>query len=188
MGHVALKNEDYHYYNQPEFVAILRSEFAKEQRDTGAKLQAALALSDFKTAYLLVHTLKGNSGLINEPELEKLAAKVSIILKAGQMPGKYTLELLQTSLDMVLNSIEIPKRPPITSWEDVDKESARTLLNKIKRSLESSTPECFDLLGGLIRLPKTNELIDLIEKCEFDDALVALNKLSAELEGICHEN
>ena len=176
------------YYNQPELIASLRAEFAKEQRETSLRLQSALDIGDFKAAYLLVHTLKGNAGLINEPELATLAAEAMPLLRAGEMPEKYILDLLKARLDHVLDGIMPPKKRPITSWESVDKTEMNTIISKLKFSLENHTPECFKLLDDLRSLPQTSNLISLIESCEFSTALPELEKFKAELEGSFHEH
>ncbi|MCL2839256.1 MAG: diguanylate cyclase [Defluviitaleaceae bacterium] len=92
-------------YNPPDLVAMLRSEFIKAQCSTIAKLQEALSTLNYKVAHLLVHTLKGNAGLINESTLVKLALDIVPILKAGQMPEKSMIESLEIELDRVLKDI-----------------------------------------------------------------------------------
>jgi len=96
----------YDYLLSPEHTAILRVEFAKEQKDTSTKFPAALKDVDFKKAFLMAHTLKGSAGLINEMELVKLATDAESKLKKGLPPDEVTMELLYKELARVLTDIE----------------------------------------------------------------------------------
>jgi len=114
-----MEYEEYTYYNQPALIAALRAEFVKEQRETGVRLQNAIDTDDYKAAHLLVHTLKGNAGVICEVELVKLASEVVPLLKAGERPAKFAMDALQSELSRVLDGIPKSENPPPFSLGDV---------------------------------------------------------------------
>ncbi|MDR2167413.1 MAG: Hpt domain-containing protein [Clostridiales bacterium] len=162
-----------------DFVGKLRIKFAKEQGDVFVRIQNALKAGDIKGAFLLVHTLKGAAGLIGEPMLVKAAIAAEHPLRHGEMPGLIVMENLQYTLDDVVSAIYIPQRQEVTEW---DKAAAAELFDGLQTMLAESSAECFMILDDLEKIPETEELVALIEKCDFAAALDELLELRTKLE------
>jgi len=76
--------------------------FPNENRDRIENIRIAIAENDIKKARLLVHTLKSNAGLINEPKLQSIAASLERKLEAGDID--YVVSQMN-SLEFELKSV-----------------------------------------------------------------------------------
>jgi HPt (histidine-containing phosphotransfer) domain-containing protein len=157
---------------------MLRIKFAKEQGNAFFKIEAALSEGDFKKAFIAAHTLKGAAGLIEEPELVRAATEAELALRQGIRPDDNILQNLQEILQKVVEGIEIPKRQEVAEW---DKEAAIKVFGNLKVMLEQSSAMSFGMIDELEKIPQTEELIALIEACDFTAALAELIKTENRL-------
>lgn len=65
------------------YLSLLRK-FVPSQRDTVGKIREALDAGDLVTGERLAHTLKGVAGTLGAGTLQRLAADVDKLLKAGE--------------------------------------------------------------------------------------------------------
>lgn len=159
---------DGNYLNQPEVSEKLRSEFAKNQKNTSAELEQAQAAGDVKTAHRLAHTLKGLSLMIGEDKLAGLAEQAERTLASDQWPDFGGLkEELARCLQLVSS----------TNHGTNQLKSEVSLLDKLEALLEDNDSECLGLLDELAKIPETKILVRQIEEFEFEHALITLGTL-----------
>jgi HPt (histidine-containing phosphotransfer) domain-containing protein len=164
-----------------KMVKHLRINFAKSNKTIYTEIIQALDASDIESAFRLAHTLKANAGQIGEIRLQEAAALVEEMLSGGK--NKLTLEQIisfKEELDLVLE-----KLAPMVSEADAQKkevsaiteEEKQALLENLENMLENFNPECMALVEDIARIPGTEDLIELIEDLEFEQAVVVLKKL-----------
>jgi len=163
------------------FKLKMRIEFAKNQKRAFSELQTALDKGDLDTAHLIAHTLRGVSALIGEMSISNLAAEIERCAKRKEIPSKDDLETLQTELNDVLESIEIPEYNAAESWESIDLTATTILLDKLESSLEKCSPDCFDLVDEIAILPDMATIVCQIDNCDFVAAYASLKAMRKEL-------
>ncbi|MDR2168361.1 MAG: response regulator [Clostridiales bacterium] len=173
------------YYSSSGMSETLRKEFLRTQKNIMAEIFAAVEENDLETAHRLAHTLKGLAGLINEKGLIALSQKCENNFKQGQIPTPELLETLAEETQRVLDDIAEQFKDELgleLSWDDVDMDEARELLDKIQGLLEADSTEVMDLADDLRKIPGAMEIVDQIENFDFEDALSGLKILREEAE------
>ncbi|MDR2532550.1 MAG: response regulator [Oscillospiraceae bacterium] len=159
----------------------LRINFVKNNQKVYSEIAEAFAAGDTKLAHRLAHTLKGNAGLINMPELQKAAAEVEFLLKFGTASiWESKMGLLKSELERALSEL----KPLLNKSEaeglavqTLDAGKIRALFEKLEPMLENINPQCVDLLDEIRAVPGAEELVQQIENYDFEAAAVTLTGL-----------
>ncbi|MCL2696447.1 MAG: ATP-binding protein [Oscillospiraceae bacterium] len=167
--------------NNGELQKKLRINFAKNNRTTHNDIADAFKAGDTKLAHRLAHTLKGNAGLINMPELQKAASEVEFLLKFGTASiWESKMGLLHSELERVLSELA----PMLNSSEQdtlvkqtLNVEQALALFEELEPMLENINPQCVNLLNEIRKIPGTEKLVQQIENYEFEIAAATLAEL-----------
>jgi len=175
--------------------------FVKDNQTKFSEITEAIDAGDIHLAHRLAHTLKTNAGHLGKILLQQVAGDVERRLKAGlssrhegsradDAKGKYLVApQVMTMLEMELNAVLAEFAPLVNeaaqSAEEtetgVEAESELDLLEKLEIMLEMGNPECREFIGGLRKIPNSEELIQQINDLDFDLALASLAELKKKL-------
>jgi CheY-like chemotaxis protein len=186
---VPVKSEPYNSGIDEDEVSIeqqkmMRLNFYKNNQTVHEEIEAAAAAGDTKLAHRLVHTLKGNAGLIGKAGLKEAAFEVEALLKDGtdsiwdnRMSNlKNELVLVFEELKPLLEDSAEPKQPQI-----LDAEQTMALFEKLEPMLENNNPECVDLLGSVRAVSGAEELVQQMENFNFSAAARLVAETLVEL-------
>ena len=171
-----------YYLSCDELKEKLRSDFAKNQKNSFGDICKALNAGDTKTAHRLAHSLKGLAGLIEENSLMQATEIVEHSLQNGEMPTEYQLSAIEIELTRVLRDIVKPQTVLIPTNIDFDKDSAFALFDKLQKLLASQNADSLDFLDELRTLPQSAVLCRQIENFDFKAALETLAVLRIVIE------
>jgi CheY-like chemotaxis protein/HPt (histidine-containing phosphotransfer) domain-containing protein len=162
----------------------------------------AINHNDFTLAHRLVHSLKGNAGLLGKTRLQQAAGDAEDRLADAKRPvNRQVLDTLKAELDAVLQEYE-----PLMIAEDafspetiaakmtfgcLDEETTVVLLTELEDLLEGGSLESLKRIEFLRRIPSHDErlvgdLIHQIEYFEFDAAMKTLAQLKKEWMEVGH--
>ena len=153
----------------------LRRDFLRTQKNTMKDLYSAISAGETKTAHRIAHTLKGLSGLINEQEVEKLAAQAEAKFKE-EITDIELLDKLDVALDEVLQALE-ETYPTEKLVEELSEEETTKLFGELEALLRENRADVLHMVEELEKVPNTKKLVQLIEDMEFAEALKILEKL-----------
>jgi len=166
------------YQNSCELIKTLRIDFAKSHKNTFNDFCEALRDSDNKKAHLLVHTIKGAAGLIEEDILVKTAAHLEIALAEGRTPTSEQLSALENEISRVVESIGKPEEEDFSGDKVLDTDKVQILFDKLSPLLKSRNAESLSLTDELRTIPETAVLVKQIENFDFDLALKTMDTLN----------
>jgi HPt (histidine-containing phosphotransfer) domain-containing protein len=173
--------------NNSELQKRLRINFVKNNQSTHTDIAEAFNTGDTKLAHRLAHTLKGNAGLINMPELQKAAEEVEFLLKFGTASvWENKMGLLHSELERVLNELG----PMLNNKSETDVQEERilnagqalALFERLKPMLENINPQCVNLLDEIREIPGTVKLVRQIEDYDFETAAETLAEITEEIK------
>jgi signal transduction histidine kinase/CheY-like chemotaxis protein len=166
--------------------------FAHGQANAPTQIREALASGERETAQRLAHTLKGVAGNIGALDVQAAAQGVEGAIREeatgsiGPLTGK-----LDQALSIVLNGMDVLQAesdaatPPA---EVVRSHDLGPLFEKLREMLEEGDAQAADILKDIraqLRAPEAEPLLqelgDLINDFEFDDALERLKALENTL-------
>ena len=156
------------FRNDASMQETLRNSFIAKQSDAFIKITDALKIGDIPNAHLLVHTLKGLAGLINENKLADISRKAESALEKGNKPDGEDLQLLNEELQNVLSRISTMQNKANNLEE---------FFNELKRLLQHRNAKCLELVDKLNTIPEAKILIRQINKFDFAGALKNLELL-----------
>ena len=168
--------------NEDELLKELKMRFVSVNEDKFEQIIQALEAGEIETAYLLVHSLKGNAGFIRKTALQHAAADIEAILKGGNCDiPEEKLKHLENELQLVLEEL----RPLLIKAseaetkinESLTEEQIWDIFERLEPMLKSRDADCHDLLDEIKRIPGAGELCKLVERWEFKPAINALNEL-----------
>ena len=169
-----------------ELQNLLKADFIRSNKNIFEEIEEAIDAGDITLAHRLAHNLKSNAGLIGKASLQKAAADVEGMLKAGVLliPEAQTV-LLRSELMQVLDELapyagEKVVGPQTT--EVIDGARALALLEKLEPLLKSGSPECLNLLDELRAVPGSKELVDEIDDFYFSAAVKTLEALKTKFD------
>ena len=160
----------------------LRTDFVKNHKNTFADIKQAIDAGDSETAHIMMHTLKGLAGLINEPALAQIAGQLEQHLAKGEKPKIDQLSAFESELKRVLADIGELELMSSGDREFLDKDEALALLDRLEPLLAAQSVDCLNFLDNLYRVPESDELSRQIEEFNFTDALEPLSRLRKALE------
>jgi len=154
--------------------------FLKNSKNKHIEIRDALNAGDIKLAHRLAHTLKSNAAQLNKMLLQKAAKEIEESLKNGKnLVTPRQMETLETELNTALAEVTLlvsePYKPE--TGEPLNVENACESLEKLEILLEDVDTECLDFIESLKTIPGSAELIQQIEKFDFEHALKTLAKL-----------
>jgi CheY-like chemotaxis protein len=171
--------------DEERVLKLLRLNFVKNNQTTFSALITALDAGDIKTAYRLVHTLKGNAGQIGEKQLQMAAESAEYALSEGI--NAFTGKLVQNLEDELI--LVLDKLAPLLAEatrtvgrnEPVDTARIHEIFDRLVPLLESKDTECLSFVEDLYSVPGAEELIKQIEGYRYKQALTTLYNLKMKL-------
>ncbi|MCL2168856.1 MAG: response regulator [Defluviitaleaceae bacterium] len=167
------------YMSSADLADVLRADFVASHKDTFSRISQALDSGNIPTAHRLAHTLKGVAGLIQEPELVRLAGDMEDLLREAQVPAASQLDALENELERVLKGIEITET---TTPADNPDETKNSIL--IVDDEPMNITALVHILGHdytIFAAKSGSEAIDLAKECKPD--LVLLDVIMPDLSG-----
>ena len=167
-------------------INFLKENLNEENRTVHTQIIEAVAAGDTKLAHRLVHSLKGNAGLIGKTVLKNAAAEVEALLKDGitSVVLESKINILGTELSLVLEEL----KPMLNESEFVDQENSidivkvLALFEKLEPMLEQINPESVSLLDDIRTISGAEELVQQIENYEFELAAKTLAELKKKFD------
>ena len=157
--------------------------FVRSNQTSLAEIGAAIDAGDIKLAHRLVHSLKGNAGIIGKAALQNAAAKAEAALKTGNIPDAQQMSALKYEFNAVIKELLplLDGAASNNSSENLDIGGTVALFDKLEPMLENINPECVNLLYEIYAVPGAEDLGRQIEDYDFDSALQTLRKLKSKL-------
>ena len=181
------QEEDASQDEDQKFRQKLQMIFLKDNRQKYEEVTQALEAGDIKLAHRLVHSLKSNAGQLGKTLLQQAAGTVEMALEGGtNQAAKGQLKILETELNAVIAELEqltgTPSRQAAEAQVDfLDAESALKLLEKLEPMLEMGNPDSMEMIESLQRIQGSGELIQRMEKFDFEPAMAMLAELKSQI-------
>ena len=177
------QNNDIHDFQSNAEVQIkLRSDFAREHKNTATVIREALDNNDISTALHTTHNLKSLAGIINEKDLSRASEHMEQLLKAGEKPTHEQLSMLEHRLKIVLDKISSAILYQHPSGGISDMEKIREVFGRLLPLLESRNSDSQNLIPELKEIPETAVLIRQIENFALKEAAKTLLVLKDVME------
>ncbi|MCL2665422.1 MAG: ATP-binding protein, partial [Defluviitaleaceae bacterium] len=161
-----------------------KKHFVNDNQNTYDEITEALKNGDMRMARILVHTLKGNSGQIEEQKLREAAIEVEkAILEEKRENIGFLMANMQKELLIVLEKLAPMLDKDASEAKTVknaDIEQMRKIFEKLEPMLINRNPECEGMLDELKTIQGTDELAQHINKFKFKPALEELAKLKIQ--------
>jgi HPt (histidine-containing phosphotransfer) domain-containing protein len=170
---VQIVNDKEEYIESIEQQKTLRLNFIKNNQTVFADIKNAFNADDTKLAHRLVHTLKGSAGLLGKIDLKNAASDVETLLRDGiESVWDNKMNILNTELMLVLEEFKPLLEEALMQEKPqaLDTEQTLALFEELIPMLENDNPECVDLLGRIRAVPGSDDLVQLIEDYNFNDA------------------
>jgi HPt (histidine-containing phosphotransfer) domain-containing protein len=154
--------------------------FAKDNKDTFAKISGALSAGDIKTAHRIAHTLKSSAGYLGKTALQNAAESLESSLQ--KEPFTYTpeqLNIIETELSGALKEFApllALAEAALPSAVQVDAQALTALLSELRPLLAKSDFGASEYTERLQGITGMEELAERIENFDFEGALAVLDK------------
>ena len=159
----------------------LRLYFVRQNQTTYAEINEAIDAKDFKLARRLSHTLKSTAGQIGAKRLSDAAAAAEAMFSGERsLLDTETLGMLEAELSQILHELAPLQMETEKQTEITDAEKVRAIIEKLEPMLMDRNPECVDLIGDLLKIPGSEELVQHMERFRFQQAIDELTKLKNE--------
>ncbi|MCL2820842.1 MAG: ATP-binding protein [Oscillospiraceae bacterium] len=162
----------------------LRSKFVSSNLDTFSIFSEALKNNDIKTAHRIAHTLKSGAGLIEEKELQSVAAEAESKLENGKSSiSEKQVEDLGVNLESVLNKLKplVESKSNETPILSAASEEIHEIIKELEPLLKGKSTKSQLLLEKVHTIPGAKELAAHISDYNFKMALSTLKKLKSDL-------
>ncbi|MDD3363819.1 MAG: response regulator [Syntrophomonas sp.] len=168
-------------------------DFAEDNKNATTNIYNDIRLGEYKKAFIGVHTVKGVAGNIAAVSLYEAASDLEAALKNKSYDKVELLyvafkEAITTLLGEIQTVAVIPSKVPQSKIDDIDREKAQQLMEKLRPLLLEANAEAGDLVPEISDLwassPKVvlvDILIDQIQNLDFEEAVETLNRISMEL-------
>jgi HPt (histidine-containing phosphotransfer) domain-containing protein len=165
--------------------------FLKENQSKFSELVKVIKSGNVEHAYRIAHTLKGQAGLLEKPELQKAAEDVERLLgekktkdihDISDIPGTSEMNILETELNSVLKEFYdsgfSEKTPDLNhKVKSFDREKEWELFAQLEPLLDSGNPESFKYIDDLQQIWGCGQLIENIKNLDFSMAKASLKML-----------
>jgi len=183
--------------NNSELLRNLFADFVKDYAGVNEQIITALEASDIEFAKYKLHTLKGLSGTLGAVHLSDCAEALEKELLKGHSDYRSNVEQFDQAFTQLLmqlqqcDFIKVSAQPNLSNNQEkaltVNIEHALELANRLKPVLESGSGQAHqeldtfktELAGFADEI--LDELVESVDNYDFDDALVALQKLEQKL-------
>ena len=158
----------------------LKLKFVKSNQNLFDEIIKAVNDGEIKLAHRLAHTLKSTAGQIGKEKLRKAAAAVEAALAEEKNAlDEEKTTALKTELKQVLDELSplLSEAEKNRKTETVKAEKAKEIIRELENLLVNRNPECIDMLDDISAIPGTEELIPLIEKFKFKQAIDLLSEI-----------
>jgi signal transduction histidine kinase len=174
-------DEHTHAKSNEELRNKLRVNFVKNNQNVFENIMEAIANNDITLAHRLAHTLKGNAGQIGETALQNAAAVIEKQLTSGlaTISGD-SMDILKTEFTAVMEVLKPFLDGAEKDGSPISGKEKSDLFEKLEEMLENINPECIGLLDDIRAVSGTEELANLVERFDFENAAIALAKLKKE--------
>jgi len=165
----------------------LMRNFVRTNQSKFSEIAKAIEVSDNKLAHRLVHTLKGNAGLLGQTRLQKAAGDVEVLLEGEKsLVTSAHMSVLDAALRAVLKEFAVlldESAPHQATAHPVafNAQRARELLEILTPMLDSGNPECLQYINDLRTMPGSEKLIRQMEDFDFESAITTLAALQKGL-------
>jgi HPt (histidine-containing phosphotransfer) domain-containing protein len=158
--------------------------FVKNNRNKYEEIAEAINADDIKLAHRLLHTLKSNAGLINQKNLQELAADMENRLSGDKnLLDEGQLSSLEAELKAVLEELTpLVKETNKSKNKISDPKEISELFGKLEPMLRDNDTGCLFLLDDILSIPGSEELAKQIEGFDFEEALITLESLKKNLK------
>jgi len=177
-------NKNYQATEETKTLRLLKTNFARNNKNTFAELTQSLDNGNIKLAHRIAHTLKGNAGQIGEERLRSAAAVVDSNLKDGKNKlGSEQLLNLEIELALVLDELSplLADSRKVSKIEEIDITKTLEMLDELSLLLKNKDTKCLRFLDEVYAIPGTEELVRQIEGCKFKKALASLDIVKERL-------
>ena len=158
----------------------LRTNFVKSNQTRYMEITEAIESGNYIFAHRLVHSLKGNAGMIGKTALQNAAAKVEALLKDSLIPvPQEDMKTLETELKSVLEELKylLEKSSTQEKPQPMSDANILDLIKKIEPMLANIDPVVVNLLDDIRAIPDTEDLARQIEDYNFEAAAQTLSDL-----------
>ncbi|MDR2600249.1 MAG: cache domain-containing protein [Oscillospiraceae bacterium] len=147
---------------------------------------------DIKKAHRMAHTMKSNSGQIEEPDLQAIAKKIEetlsdglLLISAGDgisLIAEKDKKKLKTELSKVLKRLkplisDEKNKMTVKPVKSLDDDEIKEIFDKLEPMLKDRSPECENMLDEIKTIPGTEHLAELINNFDFTKARKELERL-----------
>ena len=193
----SIQNMDMH--DEKKLKIKLINSFITKNKNIYNDITKAIEDKDIKLAHRLVHTLKGNAGLLDKIRLQKAAEEIeNFLMNKENHVNESAMNTFKIELDAVLNEFaplvselsteeecECNKRSDAvtnTGIAVLDNGKINTLFDELEILFYGGDLKCLELIDrisgpNLRSIPGTGELIHQMEYFEFDAAKETLAQL-----------
>lgn len=161
---------------EPGILQLLYRDFIRSKKTFIQELENAIEAKDFNTAHIMTHTLKGGSGIIGEHKLSELAKQVELNFKSMQV-CRESIDKMNLELEHVLAKIKPDIADTFDTGPEITGEKALDILDKVFALLSRRDTNVRFMIADIKRIPKSDNLVYLIEDYDFAAALKALEML-----------
>ena len=160
--------------------------FVRANQSKCSEIVKAIEVNDRKLARRLVHTLKGNAGLLGQTRLQEAAGDVERLLEDAKHPVPPAhMGVLDAALRAALKEFgalldESAPHQATARPTAFNAQRARELLEIVAPLLDSGNPECLQYIDDLRVIPGSEKLILQMEDFDFEPALATLAALQKE--------
>jgi CheY-like chemotaxis protein len=158
----------------------LKLKFVKSNQNLFDEIIKAVNDGEIKLAHRLAHTLKSTAGQIGREKLRKAAAAVEAALAEEKNAlDEEKTTALKTELKQALDELSplLSEAEKNRKTETVNDEKAKEIIRELENLLVNRNPECINMLDDISAIPGTEELIPLIEKFKFKQAIDLLSEI-----------
>jgi PAS domain S-box-containing protein len=171
-------------------LAKLLRELRHDYKDAIATVRTALDLNHLESARRLVHTLKGVAGTVGAHAVFAAATDLEAAITTGDRSRiRDGVAPLEAALTQLLTSIEsVPDiAAPQAAQAKIDSDELAVRFDRLAELLaagDAEASECLDRISAALGRDHNDliaELTEHVEGFDYDEALIALGKLRAQL-------
>ncbi|MCL2630463.1 MAG: ATP-binding protein [Firmicutes bacterium] len=155
----------------------IKLSFVKNNQKTYENIFKSIKDKDLVTAHRLVHTLKGNAGLLSKTALQDISKTAEMEIKTDGKIKEETAKILKAELDSVLNELAPMLKESASVTKISCPASVKALIEKLEPMLTNRNPECEELLTDIRKIKGSEALEKCIEGFNFKQALEELKKI-----------
>ena len=178
-----IKEDDKAFYkDEQEYKKKMRFSFVKNNHSKFREITEAIQSNDIEKAHLLVHSLKGNAGIIGKTGLQNAAAEIEDLLKHKKIPvPKDKMDRFEKELNLVINELKpmLDAPEPKKTSCPLSEKQIKVLFKKLEPMLENRNTASLELLPEIRAVPGAELLVQQIEYYDFKLAAKTFKELKS---------